>query len=218
MTARDKKVLKHTATSEISAVADILRRWDPINVQPGTVGPADEYDSYAAHIVSMVKRGCAMEQLAVHLDHLCVENMGLGTSSAASRAHNLEFAELIVSKLHQASSPLSGPLSPPLLSRAERLKAVAPQLMADVTLYSSESGGHGIRPGWRCPCVLSKSQPTVGYDGWPLLGDKPMIAGEHRRVGFVFLSGEEAAAVFRKAGRFFLWEGRCIGEAVVVAV
>jgi hypothetical protein len=60
------------------------------------------------------------------------------------------------------------------------------------------------------------SQPTVGYDGWPLLGDKPMTAGEHRRVGFVFLSGEEAATAFRKAGRFFLWEGRCIGEAVVV--
>lgn len=42
-----------------------------------------------------------------------------------------------------------------------------------------------------------------------------MLAGEHRRVGFVFLSGEEAAAALRKAGRFFLWEGRCIGEAVV---
>jgi hypothetical protein len=53
MTAQDKQVLKRSTMSEISVVADILRRWDPINVQPGTVGPADEYDSYAPHIVSM---------------------------------------------------------------------------------------------------------------------------------------------------------------------
>ncbi len=217
MTARDKRVLKRSALSEISVVADILRHWDPINVQPGTVGPADEYDSYAPHIVSMVKSGCTIEQLAAHLDHLCVEKMGLGTSSNASWVHNLEFAALIVSKLHGVSAPSSGPLFPPLLSRAERLETLSSQLIADVTLYPSESGGHEIRPGWGCPCVLSMSQPIVGYDGWPLLGDNPMSAGEHRRVGFVFLSGEEAAAVFRKAGRFFLWEGRCIGEAVVVA-
>lgn len=218
MTAYDKKILKHAAISDIRVVADILRRWDPINVQPGTLGPADEYDSYAAHIVSMVKSGCTIEELAEHLDHLCVNNMGLGTSSAASRLHNAEFAALMVSKLHPATSLTSGPLFLPPLSRAERLKRVTSQLIADVTLYPSECGGHGIRPGWGCPCVLSKNEPAVGYDGWPLLGDNPMGAGEHRRVGFVFLSGEEAAAVFRKAGRFFLWEGRSIGEAVVVAV
>ena len=39
---------------------------------------------------------------------------------------------------------------------------------------------------------------------------------ESRRLGFVFLSGEESAAIFRQAGKFFLWEGRFIGEAVVV--
>jgi hypothetical protein len=56
----------------------------------------------------------------------------------------------------------------------------------------------------------------VGRDGWPLLGDATLAPGESRRLGFVFLSGEESASIFRQAGKFFLWEGGFIGEAVVV--
>ena len=104
-------------------------------------------------------------------------------------------------------------------SRSEQLKAMSPELIADVTLYPAEVDGRKspVFPGWGCPCSLTKDTPLVGYDGWPLLGDAPMAPGESRRVGFVFLSGEEAATLFRKAGRFFLWEGRFIGEAFVVA-
>jgi hypothetical protein len=40
--------------------------------------------------------------------------------------------------------------------------------------------------------------------------------GDNGRRNQVFLSGEEAADVFRKAGGFYLWEGRLIGEALVV--
>jgi hypothetical protein len=43
-----------------------------------------------------------------------------------------------------------------------------------------------------------------------------MAPGDRRRLGFVFLSGEQTANLFRRAGRFFLWEGGFIGEAVVV--
>jgi hypothetical protein len=45
---------------------------------------------------------------------------------------------------------------------------------------------------------------------------EPLSPGDSRRVGFVFLSGENTATVFWKAGIFYLWEGRPIGEAVVV--
>ncbi|HME09102.1 MAG TPA: hypothetical protein VKG25_18735 [Bryobacteraceae bacterium] len=94
---------------------------------------------------------------------------------------------------------------------------MSPQLIADVTLYSAADGGKKIdaQPGWGCPCCCSKSSPFVGWDGWPLL-DEPLAPGDRRRIGFVFLSGEEAAEIFRKAGTFYLWEGRFIGEAVVV--
>jgi hypothetical protein len=47
------------------------------------------------------------------------------------------------------------------------------------------------------------------------LGREPFQPGTERRVGFVFLT-EEGAETMKQAGRFFLWEGRFIGEASVV--
>jgi hypothetical protein len=100
---------------------------------------------------------------------------------------------------------------------AEALRAMPPQLVADVTLYPTAEGGKtlAVPPGWGCPCAVSKAAPLIGYDAWPIL-EEPLAPGGQRRLGFVFLSGEKAADVFRKAGIFYLWEGRFIGEAVVV--
>jgi len=95
-----------------------------------------------------------------------------------------------------------------------------PQLIVDLKLNPADEGGKNmdVRPGYGCPCTVSKlCPPLVGYDGWPLLTE-PMNPGESRRVGFVFLSGKEAAAVFRKGGGvFYLWEGRFIGEAMTLS-
>lgn len=104
------------------------------------------------------------------------------------------------------------------MEHAERLRVMSPQLIADVTLYPPSEGGRKSTafPGWGCPCVVSKSQPIVGYDGYPLLGDTPLEPGTQRRLGFVFLSGEHAAEIMQSAGKFYLWEGGFIGEAIVV--
>lgn len=107
-----------------------------------------------------------------------------------------------------------------MTSRAEQLRSMTPQLVADVTLYRTQDGGRRSTafPGWGCPCCLSKATPIVAaYDAWPLLGDTAIQPGESRRLGFVFLSGEETAKLFRDAGKFFLWEGGFIGEANVVS-
>ena len=98
----------------------------------------------------------------------------------------------------------------------EALRSKSAQLIADVTLYPTDEGGKqlAVQPGWGCPCCCSKSA-TNCYDGWPLL-EEPLAPGDHRRLGFVFLSGVEAADIFRKAGTFYLWEGRIVGEAAVV--
>lgn|SRR5262249_30446313 len=97
------------------------------------------------------------------------------------------------------------------MSRAEQLRVMSPQLVADVTMYATDQGGrkYVAQPGWGCPCVISKSQPVdrVG---------RMAAFGERRRLGFVFLSGEEAAKIFRRAGFFYLWECGFIGEAAVV--
>ena len=108
-------------------------------------------------------------------------------------------------------------------TRAEALRHMTPHLVADVYLYSTAEGGKQltVEPGWGCPCACSKSTDAVFYDAWPLL-DAPFAPGERRRLGFVLLSGEspsteEAAAILRRAGTFYLWEGHFIGEATVVS-
>jgi hypothetical protein len=95
---------------------------------------------------------------------------------------------------------------------------MSPHLIADVTLYSASEGRRTVDalPGWSCPCCLSKSSPLVGWDGYPLLHE-PLSPGDWRRVGVVFLSGDEVAKMFREAGIFYLWEGPVVGEAVEVA-
>lgn len=94
---------------------------------------------------------------------------------------------------------------------------MSPQLVADVTLYPAAQGGRqtAALPGWGCPCCTSKAHPIAGYDAWPLLGDSPLEPSARRRLGFVF-SSKEAPEIFEKSKKFYLWEGRFIGEAVVV--
>jgi len=77
--------------------------------------------------------------------------------------------------------------------------------------------GHCI--GLGLPLHYSSEEGTgwVGYDGWPLLGDQPMMPGERRRVGYVFLAGEQATEYLRSAPKFYVWEGRIIGEATMIS-
>ncbi|WP_245968691.1 hypothetical protein [Hephaestia caeni] len=65
--------------------------------------------------------------------------------------------------------------------------------------------------------MVSDAEPLQGWDALLLLRDQPLRPGEERRLGFVFLSGQEAADTFKTAGQFYLWEGRFIGEATVVS-
>src|SRR6185437_3541183 len=99
--------------------------------------------------------------------------------------------------------------------RADAIRSISPQLVANVRLYPTSEGGKRlpVQPGWGCPCRVSKT--AAGWDGFPQL-DGPMSPGEIRRLGFVFLSGDEAASQLRQAGHFYLWEGGFIGEATVI--
>ena len=77
MTDTVKHQLKHEAMALVRVVEQILRRWDPIGVDPGVLAPADEYDSYAPHIVSMLAAGCSVDVLARHLQHIRTDLIGL---------------------------------------------------------------------------------------------------------------------------------------------
>lgn len=106
MSAPDKKTLKNAAMADILFVQAILRRWDPIGVEPGVAAPADEYDSYAPHIVSMIRAGCTTEALASHLEHLSSETMGLGPSNSLSLSNSRSFAAEIVASVGRSNTSL----------------------------------------------------------------------------------------------------------------
>ncbi|WP_237709212.1 hypothetical protein [Sphingomonas elodea] len=64
--------------------------------------------------------------------------------------------------------------------------------------------------------MTSKELPYSGWDALLLLRDQPLHPGERRRLGFVFLTPESAAPIFSQAERFFLWDGRFIGEGLIM--
>lgn len=86
VTRREKMTRKHEAMKRVAAAQEILRRWDPIGVSPGRLAPADEYDGYAPHIVSLVAGGCSVEDLQRHLSVLRAENMGVPRNTSHDRA------------------------------------------------------------------------------------------------------------------------------------
>jgi hypothetical protein len=80
----DNKNNKRDPAAKLRLVEGVLRRWDPVGVQPGRFAPADEYDSYAPKIVSMVESGCSADALVAHLEHLSVDTMGVGSNLRSS--------------------------------------------------------------------------------------------------------------------------------------
>ena len=113
--------------------------------------------------------------------------------------------------------PMAVNIPNPYASRADSLKSKSPELIGDFLLYGSDNGGklYPAFPGWGCPCVVNQTTPVFGFDGWPLL-DEPLHPGDLReKVGFVFLT-QEGAETMRNVEKFYLWEGKFVGEVSVL--
>lgn len=104
------------------------------------------------------------------------------------------------------------------MSRLDVQRDAEPQLMADVWLYESADGGRAgpALPGFGCVLMTNRELPYSGWDALLLLRDQPLHPGERRRLGFVFLTPESAVPIFSQAERFFLWDGRFIGEGLII--
>jgi len=76
-------------------VEAILMRWDPIGVRTGQEMPASEYDTYAPPIVSMVFRGCSVDDLARHLAGVRTEVIGVEPDAGHDRAIAAEIVEAL---------------------------------------------------------------------------------------------------------------------------
>jgi len=103
------------------------------------------------------------------------------------------------------------------MSKANFLKNANPHIWAEYTLYPTSKGGKTkyISCGWSCPCFVKKDSMCGGFDAYPLLGNTIMSPSETRYLGLWFMNREEAEPTFKKAGKFYLWEGGFIGEAIV---
>ena len=77
---------REAVSAEISRVCELLRGWDPLNVDPGVFGPADEYDSYAPRIVALLANNSTMDALRMHLHELRTDVLGMPADAAADRA------------------------------------------------------------------------------------------------------------------------------------
>ena len=89
MSGAEKHRAKKQAVADITAVQEVLRRWDPIGVIPSLLEselPPDEYDDYAPHIVSMLSAGCSQEELSGHLSYCRTGAMGLSADPGVDRA------------------------------------------------------------------------------------------------------------------------------------
>lgn len=86
------KEQKRHAMEQIRKVEAVLRRWDPIGVLSNEDGPADEYDSYAPHIVSLAQNCDSLAELVIHLHHFRTETLRL----PANRELDKEAAEEII--------------------------------------------------------------------------------------------------------------------------
>ena len=76
-----------------SLVRAALREWDPIGVFPNWPdGPVDEYDSYAPHIVTLLRSGANQTDIANELQRIRTEAIGL----PPNRRRDEEFARRLV--------------------------------------------------------------------------------------------------------------------------
>ena len=108
MASNDRKVAKAKAMRQIDRLQAILRKWDPIGVQPGEFAPADEYDSYAPHIVSLVARGCSVAELTRHMEEL--RTGIIGVEANPERDHEIA-AEIVEALRGDAFEAVAIPVS-----------------------------------------------------------------------------------------------------------
>ncbi len=98
--------------------------------------------------------------------------------------------------------------------QSEPWQTTTPDVVAEIRLYAPKEGGRKSPLIYGFVCTATRDM-RQGWDARFQLDGKPFDPGTNRRVGMVFLTPEGAAAI-RQAGRFFLWEGRFIGEGQVV--
>lgn len=94
------------------------------------------------------------------------------------------------------------------------MKRIVHDFTAAITLYASNEGGRQspiVGEWFGCPCKFDPKNFSA-WDCRILNRGIPFAPGTTGHFGVAFLV-PEAAAMFRRVKKFYLWEGRIIGEA-----
>jgi hypothetical protein len=76
----NRQELRRRLRAEIRAAADALRRdWDPIGQGQMPDLPADEYEAYAPHVVSLIESGADDGAIAAYLRRLEDDTIGVAS-------------------------------------------------------------------------------------------------------------------------------------------
>jgi hypothetical protein len=91
---------------------------------------------------------------------------------------------------------------------------IVPHFVATITLYPTDKGGRAspiVHDWFGCPCKFDEADFSA-WDCRILTRGERFSPGETKQFGVVFLTAE-AAPLFRRVKKFYLWEGWIIGEA-----
>lgn len=90
-----------------------------------------------------------------------------------------------------------------------------PDLFAEVSFYPQQAGGRTkpVISGLGFPCKISETASN-GWDARLVFEGTPIVPGQTRKVGLIFLTPEGEQAI-RSAHHFFIWEMRIVGKATV---
>lgn len=108
----------------------------------------------------------------------------------------------------------SPPLGPEYAERVRQLAARPPHLTGMVRFLPARQGGRTgpVPNGMGCTC-LPDPRLTAGHDARLLFDTDWVPLDVPVATRFFFLGGESAAASYRRASRFMLWDAKVIGEA-----
>jgi len=149
-------------------VAAVLRRWDPLGVEPGVVGELDEYDGYASLLSERIEAGATVEALTRELGELRAAMMAERGDAASDLRIARELLGEAIEPLSQATASHASALA--ALAESDEGSYVCPHCSEEIVGPLDPTAGELQRYVEDCPVCCHPIQIEVeffGEDGPP---------------------------------------------------
>lgn len=162
---------RRAARRRVQIVAEILRRWDPIGVEPGVAGSSDEYDGYAPLLVEMVDQGGTAQTLSQRLGELRAAMLAV----LRDDARDATIAREIVESLRAPPSHRAEPKRRKLERSRDEGSYTCPSCGEAIVVPLDASAGTDQRYVEDCPVCCN---PNVLHVEFSVEGNPPRIWAE----------------------------------------